>query len=234
MKMKGIRRSSMIQEVPVKFSDRVLVNNGNDAHCLKMEGEPSKSNAVREIVKTCAVAASLCIVFLCKGNRSMFRFNAPSRITLLDEIDHLKHDLEPFEKVKEQLVEEEVHLNWDKQRIAESEDIVSSMVASSKELSARFHEEEIHLQAETHRMHEDIQKASKLSSDAAKHDHDTVHDLSSDIQATYLEAKHEHEETVALRRQVYQTMQELRKQNIEVPNEVYERLNALHLHLPLN
>ena len=230
--MKGIRRSSMIQEVPVKFSDRVLVHNGSDGQCQKMEVKPPKPNAVREIAKTCAIAASLCIVFLCKGNRSIFRFNAPSRITLLNEIDILKHSVEPFEKVRQEFFEEEVHLKWDKQRIAESEDVVSSMVSSSKELSARFHDEERHLQAETNHIHEEIQKAAKVSSHVAKHDHDAVHDASKDIQATYLEGKREHEETVALRRQVYETMEELRKQNVEVPNEVYERLNALHI--PLN
>jgi hypothetical protein len=115
------RRSSMIQEIPLKYSDKVVVNNGDDSQSPL--ASPSKPSAAKELIRTLVVFASMFVVFLLKGNTSLFRFNTPCRISLLREIDRLQHDLESFERLKKQYVDEEVQLQWDKQHILESEDI---------------------------------------------------------------------------------------------------------------
>lgn len=223
--MKGIRRSSMIQEIPLKYSDKVVVNNGDDSQSPL--ASPSKPSAAKELIRTLVVFASMFVVFLLKGNTSLFRFNTPCRISLLREIDRLQHDLESFERLKKQYVDEEVQLQWDNQHILESEDIVTSMVSSSMELSTKFHEEEQHIKETSAHIHEDMQAASKLANVEHQKDDERVHSLSRDVQEMYLQTKHEHEETVALRRQIAETMEELRKQHVIVPQDIYNRLEAL-------
>ncbi|KAL3777542.1 hypothetical protein ACHAWO_005961 [Cyclotella atomus] len=223
--MKAIRRSSMIQEVPAEFSERVVVNHGTDGQPPSTPSKPSA--AVKDITIKSLVIASMFVVFLFKANTSIFRFNTPSRVSLLDEIDHLKHDLKAYEALKEQYVNEEMQLQWDKQHITESEEVVTSMIASSKDLSDRFHDVEQHMKEENDHMHEGIQAASKSSTNAAKHDHETVMKLSKDIQETNAEARHAHEETVSLRRQISEMMEELSQKNIKIPEQIYDKLNAL-------
>ena len=214
----------MIQEVPVSFSNKVVVDHGSEKHC---PSAPPKQSIVKDLVIKAFVLASMFSVFLVKGNTTILRFNTPSRVTLLSEIDSRKHELESFQKLKKQYVDEETQLNWDKQHISESEDIVTSMLASSQELSERFHDEEHHIRQETEHMHKDLQAAARSNSNAAEQDHDSVRKLSRDIQETYKEVKQEHEETIQLRRQIAKTMEELRQKNIAVPEDIYERLNSL-------
>lgn len=215
----------MIQEVPTEFSKRVVVNHGTDG---QPQQTPSKPNAAtKDIAIKSLVLASMFIVFIFKGNTSIFRFNTPSRVSLLNEIDHLKYDLKAYEALKEQYVHEEMQLQWDKQHITESEEVVTSMLASSKDLSDRFHDVQQHIKEESDHMHEDIQAATKSSNNAAKHDHETVMMLSQDIQKTNSEAKHEHEETVSLRRQISKVIEELNQKNIKVPDHIYDKLNSL-------
>ena len=226
MKRRGkIRRSSMVEEVPVKFSKKLDLSNENTSQCPVSNMKPS---IVKELIKTLLILASIFSVFLLKGNTSVFRFNTPSRVSLLSEIDHLKLDLESYEKLKNQLANEEVQLKWDRQHIQESEDIVNDMVASSRDLSARFHEEEQHVKEEQQHLHEEIQVASKQKNEAASRYHESTIALSRDIEETYIEAKHEQEDITELRRQISQTMKDLTQQNIDVPKDLFDRLNSLH------
>lgn len=227
MKMRGgmNRRSSMVQEVPVKFSKKLDLSNHSSSQCAVSHTKPS---SVKEIIKNLLVLASMFSVFLLKGNTSLFRFNTPSRVSLLSEIDHLKHDLASYDKLKKQYANEEVQLKWDRQHIQESEDIVNDMVASSQDLSARFHEEEQHVKEEQQHLHEEIQVASKHKNEAATSYHESTTALSRDIEQTYVEAKHEQEEIAELRRQISQTLKDLTQQNIDIPKDLFDRLNSLH------
>lgn len=225
--MKGIRRSSMIQEVPVNFSRKIVVADGSEIHCLSA---PSKrnQNAMKDVVTRAIVFASVFVVFLLRGNTSIFRFNTPNRVTLVTEIESLKQDLQSFEKLKKQYIDEETQLNWDKQHIAESEDIAASILASSRELSERFHAEEHHIKEVTEHMHEHMQLAAKSNANAAVRDHESVINLSRDIQETYKEAKQENQEKLALRRQIAKAIEELQQKNIDVPQDIYDRMNSVH------
>eukprot|EP00956_Cyclotella_meneghiniana_P023771 scaffold46878_cov72-Cyclotella_meneghiniana.AAC.2 len=220
MKRRGkIRRSSMVEEVPVKFSKKLDLSNENTSQCPVSNMKPS---LVKEIIKTLLILASIFSVFLLKGNTSVFRFNTPSRVSLLSEIHHLKHDLESYERLKKQLADKEVQLKWDRQRIQESEEIVNGMVTSSQDLSARLHEQE----QQDQQLHEEIQVASKQKNEAATRYHESTIALSRDIKNTYVEAKHEQEDIAELRRQISQTMKDLTQQNIDVPKELFDRLKS--------
>ena len=122
----------MVEEVPVKYSKELDLNSENSSQCPVSNTKPS---VVKEIIKTLLILASIFSVFLLKGNTSVFRFNTPSRVSLLSEIDHLKHDLESYERLKKQLADKEVQLKWDRQHIQEPEEIVNGMAASSQELT---------------------------------------------------------------------------------------------------
>ena len=74
-------------------------------------------------------------VFLLRRNTSLFRFNVPSRVSLLSKTNQLKHDLEFYEKMKKQYANKEVQLQWDRQHIQKPEEIVNGMAASSQELT---------------------------------------------------------------------------------------------------
>ena len=213
------RRSSMIEEVPAKFFTKLEPSSDNFLQCTAKHAKPS---LIKEIIKTLLILASIFSVFLLKGNTSVFRFNTPSRVSLLSEIDHLKHDLESYERLKKQLADKEVQLKWDRQRIQESEEIVNGMVTSSQDLSARLHEQE----QQDQQLHEEIQVASKQKNEAATRYHESTIALSRDIKNTYVEAKHEQEDIAELRRQISQTMKDLTQQNIDVPKELFDRLKS--------
>eukprot|EP00956_Cyclotella_meneghiniana_P021354 scaffold38787_cov73-Cyclotella_meneghiniana.AAC.10 len=177
-----IRRSSMVEEVPVKYSKELDLNSENSSQCPVSNTKPS---VVKEIIKTLLILASIFSVFLLKRNTSVFRFNTPSRVSLLSEIDHLKHDLESYERLKKQLADKEVQLKWDRQHIQESEEIVNGVVTSSQ-------------------------------------------DLTFDIEEALIVVKHEQEEIAELRRQIAITMKDLIQQNIDIPKDLFDRLDSLH------
>lgn len=124
-------------------------------------------------------------VFLLRRNTSLFRFNVPSRVSLLSKINQLKHDLEFYEKLKKQYANKEVQLQWDRLHIQESEEIVNGMAASSQELTF-------------------------------------------DIEEAFVVAKQVQDEIAELRRQITETMKELIQQNIDVPKDLFDRLDSTH------
>ena len=124
-------------------------------------------------------------VFLLRRNTSLFRFNVPSRVSLLSKINQLKHDLEFYEKLKKQYANKEVQLQWDRLHIQESEEIVNGMAASSQELTF-------------------------------------------DIEEAFVVAKQVQDEIAELRRQIAETMKELIQQNIDVPKDLFDRLDSTH------
>lgn len=219
----------MISEVPLQFSSSVVVKNGDDNCKSTTEAILTKPSFVKDIMKTLTVLVSLFVVFLLKGNTTLFRFNTPSRISLLHQIDELKHDLESYEKLKKTYVDDAVQLSWDKQHIIESERVVQSMMNSSIELSQHFYDEEQKLLKENEHAHELVDELSKYASDAAQLDHEAMRKISRDIEESYSEVQNEHQRNIALRRQIAETLKELKLQNIEVPEHILQSLVSQHL-----
>ncbi|KAL3787346.1 hypothetical protein HJC23_004371 [Cyclotella cryptica] len=223
-----IRRSSMISEVPVNFSSSVVVKDGDEGYS-RTEATSTKPCIVKDMIKTLTVLGSMFAVFLLKGNASLFRFNTPSRISLVHQIDELKHDLESYETLKKTYVDDAVQLSWDKQHIIESERVVNSMMNSSIELSQHFYDEEQKLIQENEQAHQLVAELSKHAADAVQLDHEAMLKISREVEESYSEAQNEHRQNVALRRQIAETMQELKRRNIEVPEHILQSLFAQHL-----
>jgi cell division septum initiation protein DivIVA len=181
------------------------------------------------MIKTLTVLGAIFGVFLLKGNTSLFRFNTPSRVSLLHQIDELKHDLESYEKLKKTYVDDAVQLSWDKQHIIESENVVHSMMNSSIELSQHFYEEEQKLLKENEHAQELVAELSRHASDAVQLDHEAMRRVSREIEKSYSVAQNEHQKNVALRRQIAETMKELKRHNIAVPEHILQRLVSQHL-----
>jgi hypothetical protein len=218
----------MITEVPEEYSKSVVVDEGNTSGKPRPEPVRAKPNAVNDIIKTIiktvTVLLSIFAVCILKDNMSPFRFNAPSRIALLSQIDELKQDLEAYEKLKKTYADDEAALSWDKQHISESEGHVKSMIDTSGEMSERFHDEEQRLMEENARSHEDIAEASKDGNIRARQDHEAVLQLSRDIQVSMIAAKKDREQNSELRQLIASTMAELKRHNIEVPSHIIQAL----------
>eukprot|EP00804_Cyclotella_cryptica_P004177 CCRYP_014555-RA/>CCRYP_014555-RA protein AED:0.43 eAED:0.43 QI:0/-1/0/1/-1/1/1/0/219 len=218
----------MISEVPVNFSSSVVVKDGDEGYS-RTEATSTKPCIVKDMIKTLTVLGSMFAVFLLKGNASLFRFNTPSRISLVHQIDELKHDLESYETLKKTYVDDAVQLSWDKQHIIESERVVNSMMNSSIELSQHFYDEEQKLIQENEQAHQLVAELSKHAADAVQLDHEAMLKISREVEESYSEAQNEHRQNVALRRQIAETMQELKRRNIEVPEHILQSLFAQHL-----
>lgn len=226
--MKAIRRSSMIEDVPLNFSKKVVVESGIiSAEDRNRDAAHSKRDAVKDIVSMALMFISMFSVFLVKGNTFVLKFNRPSRVSLLSEIDRLQQDLEAFRKLKEEYKDEEAQLTWDKEHILETEHIVTSMLEKSREAKEQSYNGEIKIKEEIEHMHEDMQTDNKSSNNAAKHDSGLIRDLKKDIEDTNREIKQEQDETALLRQQITETMAMLRQKNISLPEHLHDRLNSL-------
>lgn len=219
----------MISEVPIKFSPSVVVNNGDDGCDSRAEDTLTKPSVVKDIMKTLMFLGSMFAVFLLKGNTTLFRINTPSRISLLHQIEELKHDLESYEKLKKTYVDDAVQLSWDKQQITESEEVVHSMLNTTIELSQRFYEKEQHLIKKNEHIHEEIAELLKDGSAAGQLDHEAMLKISRAIEETYSKVNYEHRQNVALRQQIAQTIQEMKRQNMEIPEQILRSLTAQNL-----
>ena len=204
--------------------ERLAVDNGSASQC---PSPPSKSSPVKDIFTTATVCVLMFTSFLFAGDASISRLNALSRDNLLREIDSLQQDLESFEKLKQQYDHDETQLNWDKQQIIESEDIVTNMLNESQELSERFNDEEREIRQESEHMHQDLLAAAKSNREAATRDQESISYLRKDLQDAYIEVKQEHEDTVQLRRQIAEMMIELRRKNIAIPEHIQMLLESL-------
>jgi hypothetical protein len=219
----------MISEVPLKFSPSVVVNKGDDGCDSRTEATLTKPSVVKDTIKTLMVLGSMFALFLLKGNTSLFRFNTPSRISLQQQIQELKHDLESYEKLKKTYVDDAVQLSWDKQQITESEDVVHSMLNSTIERSQRFYDEEQKLIKKNEHAHEEVAELLKDGSASVQLDHEAMLKISRAIEETYTKVHHEHQQNVALRQQIAETIKEMRRQNIEVPEQILQSLASQNL-----
>ena len=164
---------------------------------------------MKDIIKFLTVLASLFAVFLLKGNMSVFRFNRPSQITLLTQIDELKHDLDAYEK-----------------HITHSEGVVKSLAQSTDEMMSRFNDEELKIMVQSETIHRDIAEASEDGNDASRLDHEAMVRVSKDIQESNSRADLEHQENSLLRRQIGEKMEEFRRNSIDVPDHILQSLSS--------
>ncbi|KAL7518429.1 hypothetical protein ACHAWX_003252 [Stephanocyclus meneghinianus] len=223
--MPGPMRSS----APPRRSSSLIVDNGDDDSCSRMEATPTKPSVVKDIIKTLVVLGFMFAVFLLRGNTSLFRFHAPSRLSLLHQLQELQHDLESYEELKKWYVDAEVKLSWEKHQIMESEDVVHSLQNSTIELSKRFYDQEQKLLRQNERAHEELAEFAKDAAAAAQLDHKAMLEISREIEKSYSQVHNKHQQNIALRRQIAETIQEMKRQNMEVPEHILARLNSEHL-----
>lgn len=225
--MKGIRRSSMLEDVPLQFSDKVVVDSCSSSKERLSPNAPLKQGVIYDIATKALFIAPMISIFLVADSILILRTNTPSRVALLNEIDRLEHNLESYKILKKKYQDEEVQLNWDKRHIKESESIVQTMLTKSQEVKERSYSEERAIKEETKHMQDDLHRDINANNMAAQHNSEAVHDLKKEIQRIQHEIKLEQDETVALRRQIAQTMTNLSHKNISLPEHLHDRLNSL-------
>ena len=223
--MPGHMRSS----APPRRSSSLIVDNGDDDGFSRMEATPKKPSVVKDIIKTLVVLGFVFAVFLLRGNTSLFRFHAPSRLSLLDRLQELQHDLQSYEELKKWYVDAEVKLSWEKQQITESEDVVHSLRNSTIDLSRRFYDQEQKLLRQNERAREELAEFAKAASAAAQLDHDAMLEISRDIEETYSQVLNKRQQNFDLRRQIAETIQEMKRHNMEVPDHILVRLKSEQL-----
>lgn len=136
---------------------------------------------------------------------------------MMDQVSKLTHDLEPFNQLKKEFVDDELELSWDRQHIAELQDSMKSMKDSFEKVARTFGTEEEDLVKKNESLREALVTSSHLNSSVQKLDQGVFLQLSRQAARVHMELDAEMAENAALRKALADTMWDMEKQKMDVP-----------------
>eukprot|EP00569_Conticribra_weissflogii_P006873 CAMPEP_0171329812 /NCGR_PEP_ID=MMETSP0878-20121228/1555_1 /TAXON_ID=67004 /ORGANISM="Thalassiosira weissflogii, Strain CCMP1336" /LENGTH=207 /DNA_ID=CAMNT_0011829933 /DNA_START=47 /DNA_END=670 /DNA_ORIENTATION=- len=155
---------------------------------------------------------------ICILGASLNRFLASSTSSssssadkLLDQIAKLTHDLDAFEKLKEQFTSDEIELLWDKQHIADLEGRITEM----KTGFGSFAEKEIEVKRGLKKQHEEIENLFvdnwKRFEAERENDQQILKDLVTKVRSTHQQMQEEHIENESMKRALEMMTREIER-----------------------
>mmetsp|Transcript_8482 Transcript_8482/g.18987 ORF Transcript_8482/g.18987 Transcript_8482/m.18987 type:complete len:225 (-) Transcript_8482:154-828(-) len=211
-----------LPEMPLyKCASTIILECGNTTHAPSN----TKKRSFDNIAKTALFCGSCFAVLLLRGS-DIFSSNAMG-----NQIDTLIHDLDSFNRLKKELVDDELELNWDRQHMSELDDNIESMKGSFERLTHFYHQEE----ADLGKKNESLREALIISSDP----HSSVHELDRDVflqlskQAGKVQSELDHEmaENAALKKRLAETITDMQNALLPVPEAARAALRGSSLNV---
>ena len=173
----------------------------------------ARKRTFSDMLKTGLLFGLCFVVVLFKGN-TIFAFSGTN--ATLDQISKLTHDLDSFDRLKKEFVNDELELRWDRQHIAELLENVQSMRDGFGRVTQSFYQQEHDLVKKNGSLREALITSSELNTNIRKLDHDEAVQLSKQVEKVHSELENEVAKNAVLKKLLAETIQEMQKENIPV------------------
>jgi len=174
----------------------------------------AKKKSFNDIVKTALFCALCFSVLLLTGNNS---FPSPARGSVVDEVVRTMINGDSLDRLKKHFVDDELELSWDRQHITELQDNMQLMKNSYGKLRSQFQEQEDNLRKKSESLRETIASTSNLHSSVRQLDQDMFLQLARQADRVHVDLDHERAENAELKKLLAETINEMKKQNIPIP-----------------